>query len=113
MISFNNNESMSFIKGYHQINFRVDDTPQNGISIKNTKKNEKHSYLPDIKVNIILNDNHKYKNSDSDDSDNENKDKRNLMTFMKLPPLKQQVQDNITKVVSQNNIFYTRNRLIS
>ena len=56
--------------------------------------------MPDIKVNIILNENHKYKNSDSEDSDNENKEKRNLMTFMKLPPLKQQVNDNTIKGVS-------------
>ena len=42
------------------------------ITIKNSKKVEKVSYLPDIKVNIILNDNHKYKNSDSEDSDNDN-----------------------------------------
>lgn len=76
----------------------MDDT-HNGISIKNQKKAEKNSYLPDIKVNIILNENHKYKNSDSDDSDNDNKEKRNLMTFMKLPPLKQQVNDNTIKVV--------------
>ena len=39
------------------------------------------SYLPDIKVNIILNENHKYKNSDSEDSDNENKD--NNVSYIK------------------------------
>ena len=40
----------------------------------------------------------KYKNSDSEDSDIENKDKRNMMTFMKLPPVKQPVDYNIIKV---------------
>ncbi len=42
------------------------------INFKNTKKGEKMTILPEIKVNIILNENHKYKSNDSDDSDNEN-----------------------------------------
>jgi hypothetical protein len=34
----------------------------------------------------------KFKNIDSDDSDNENQ-KRNLVTYLKLPPVKQMVND--------------------
>jgi hypothetical protein len=41
------------------------------INIKNNKKIDKITILPDIKMNIILSENHKYKNNDSDDSDNE------------------------------------------
>ena len=58
------------LEGKFQIKFSTDDT-QNQINLKNTqKKTEKISYLPDIKVNIILEANQKNKN-DSDDSDNE------------------------------------------
>jgi hypothetical protein len=53
------------------------------ITIKNSKKVEKVSYLPDIKVNIILNDNHKYKNSDSEDSDNDNVKDNNVSLKMR------------------------------
>jgi hypothetical protein len=44
------------------------------INIKNIKKTDKITVLPDIKVNIILNENPKGKggNVDSDDSDTEN-----------------------------------------
>lgn len=70
MKSFHN-ESQSFIKRWVLFSTSTDDT-QNQINLKNTqKKVEKVSYLPDIKVNIILEANQKNKN-DSDDSDNEN-----------------------------------------
>jgi hypothetical protein len=70
MKSFHN-ESQSFIKRYESYNLSTDDT-QNQINLKNTqKKVEKVSYLPDIKVNIIVEANQKNK-IDSDDSDNEN-----------------------------------------
>ena len=58
------------LKGKSNYNYSTDDT-QNHINLKNTqKKTDKVSYLPDIKVNIILEANQKNKN-DSDDSDNE------------------------------------------
>jgi hypothetical protein len=73
MMSFNNNnDSMSFIKGYLVIKIYSPDETHNIINIKNNKKFEKMTILPEIKMNIILNnDNLKFKNNDSDDSDNE------------------------------------------
>jgi len=74
MRSFHN-DSQSIIKS----------TDETHINVKHSKKNEKISFLPDIKVNIIIDENQKYKN-DSDDSDSENH-KRNMLTYMKLPQI--------------------------
>lgn len=79
MKSFHN-DSLSMIKS----------TDETHINIKPYKpKNEKQTFLPDIKVNIILDENSKFKNNDSDDSDFEN-NKRNMMTYAKLPQLRDQ-----------------------
>ena len=105
MKSFHN-DSQSFIKRQCYLNnFSTDDT-QNQINLKNTqKKVEKVSYLPDIKVNIILEANHKNKN-DSDDSDNENNvnykayvQKRNIITYLKLPQINKVNDSNIKNVL--------------
>ena len=75
MRSFHN-DSQSIIKS----------TDETHINIKQKNKNEKNGILPDIKVNIIYNENEKFKNNDSDFSDDEN-NKRNMMTYMKLPQI--------------------------
>lgn len=72
MMSFNNhNDSMSFVKGYIAFKIYSPDETHNIINIKNNKKMDKVTILPEIKMNIILSDNQKFKNNDSDDSDNE------------------------------------------
>jgi hypothetical protein len=73
MMSFNNNnDSMSFIKGYIIFKIYSPDETHNIINIKNNKKLEKMTILPEIKMNIVMsNENQKFKNNDSDDSDNE------------------------------------------
>jgi len=73
MMSFNNNnDSMSFIKGYIFFKIYSPDETHNIINIKNNKKLEKMTILPEIKMNIVMsNENQKFKNNDSDDSDNE------------------------------------------
>ena len=74
---------------------------------KNQKKFEKQ-VLPEIKVNIILNENnnvHKIKNFDSDDSDNEN-NKRNLVTFLKLPPV---IKENTIKYNKAGSNYFNSN----
>jgi len=61
---------------------------------KRNNKEKDGTYLPNIKVNIYIDGNQKYKN-DSDDSDLENKD--NIMTYMKLPKIKQDAQKIFAK----------------
>ena len=39
--------------------------------MKKNQKIEKITVLPEIKMNVILNENLKFRNNDSDDSDNE------------------------------------------
>ena len=71
--------------------------------------------LPEIKMNIVMsNENQKFKNNDSDDSDNEIHvkflklipQKRNLVTFLKLPPVKQTIDNNLIKNVSKIMKFF-------
>ncbi len=63
-------------------------TDETHINIKPKKENKQ--VLPDIKVNIIIDEGSKppknQLNHDSDDSDFENK-KNNMMTYMKLPAI--------------------------
>jgi len=94
MKSFHN-DSQSFIKS-------TDDT-QNQINLKNTqRKADKVSYLPDIKVNIIVEANQK--KNDSDDSDNEN-NKRSNITYLKLPPINKVNDGNSKNAKAGSNFF--------
>jgi hypothetical protein len=60
------------------------------VSVKKNKKTFKstHKLLPDIKVNIIVNNNND-KQYNSDDSDHENQ--RNMVTYVKLPIINEKV----------------------
>jgi len=93
MRSFHN-DSQSIIKS----------TDETHINIKQQKKNDKQPLLPDIKVNIIFNENQKHKNNDSDDSDYEN-NKRNMMTYMKLP----QIKNEAIKVKNAGSNYFNSN----
>ena len=75
----------------------IKNTEETNINIKQQKKNEKHQQvLPDIKVNIIFDENQKYKNNDSDDSGLDYDNKQNIMTYMKLPQIyKNEANKNI------------------
>ena len=88
-----NNDSQNNIKS----------TDETNINSKNKKNaQDKGPFLPNIKVNIYIDGNQKYKN-DSDDSDMENKD--NIMTYVKLPKIKQDVQ----KIGMQGKNFINSN----